>query len=240
MLICLRARSYDEWHLILFCVKLRGCSWRGDLGILLLLLLILMLMLMLSCGRMMIVRPFFGPTLKPLSAWFLVLWGRFVGPHVLQDQSEFESGSEYAPGFEMYLYLRCHDLALECHSTPCWLRLIKVGSCQLARRVDWSLSRCLHFIFFPFSIFSLVCPMSDGSIEGPHGQLPEIWSKPVAADSRASLDDLFVSDRLICRWQIAGPPRSWSIWPAARHTCDLAIRKALFPGGWSFPVASVH
>jgi len=155
MLICLRARSYDEWHLILFCVKLRGCSWRGDLGILLLLLLlILMLMLMLSCGRMIIVRPFFGPTLKPLSAWFLVLWGRFVGPHVLQDQSEFESGSEYAPGFEMYLYLRCHDLALECHSTPCWLRLIKVGSCQLARRVDWSLSRCLHLILIDLFIFS--------------------------------------------------------------------------------------
>jgi len=41
--------------------------------------------------------------------------------------------------------------------------------------------------------FFFVCPKSDGSIEGPHGQLPEIWSKPVAANSRASLDDLFVS-----------------------------------------------
>jgi len=48
-------------------------------------------------------------------------------------------------------------------------------------------------LFFCLVGFFFECPKSDGSIEGPHGQLPEIWSKPVAANSRASLDDLFVS-----------------------------------------------
>jgi len=97
---------------------------------------------------MMIVRPFFfGPTLKPLSAWFLVLWGRFIGPHVLHRINP-NPNLNLRPGSKCIWDLPCHDLALECHSTPCWLRLIKVGSCQLAQRVDWSPSRCLHFFFW--------------------------------------------------------------------------------------------
>lgn len=68
MLICIRDRSYDEWHLILFCVKLRGCSWRGDLPF-----------------DPMIVRPFFysGPH---LSRWVLDSW--YFGGATSQAQTQ--------------------------------------------------------------------------------------------------------------------------------------------------------
>lgn len=240
MLICIRDRSYDEWHLILFCVKLRGCSWRGDLPF-----------------DPMIVRPFFFVSGPHLSRWVLDSWyfggATSQGPGPRPRPRPRATRTAATPG-SICIWIGIWSWFWVCVRIPDTVRNVSVSALSwFGTRVplhalvasvnkSWQLSvwplksgegeigsHLDGFFFFLTWVFLL----ADGSIEGPHTAVaPKSGANLLPKIQGLLLGwSLFFLCRLICRWQITGPPRSWSIWPPAWHMCDQEIWKGYLPGG---------
>lgn len=156
---------------------------------------------------------FQGPHLSRwvLDSWYF--WRRFIGATRTALAGSIRGWSRAD--------LRCHDLALECHSTPwCWwLWLIKVGS--------WS-EIGPHFGFLTL----FFCSSDDGSIEGPHtvAVAPKSGANLLPPWTQGLLLLFTLGDDLICRWQITQDHREILIhlaWSTA-HVWDWCDKKRTF------------